>query len=197
MSQSSLSHLVVTAGQFHAAGRLDEAQALYESVLAQDPGRTDAQWGLGLLAFQKSRYADAIRLLKWDAVSKSGDPLLCTALAASLLAIPDPSPPKAAQAAAIAARRALDFDPNFPDAYNNLACALLILGRTEDALAMFRAALNRRPDYPEAHFNLGRTYHELNDLPAAIAAYRAALAARPDYPAAQISLDLALQGMEG
>ena len=68
-----------------------------------------------------------------------------------------------------------------PTPANNLATALLVEGRAEEARAALEQALAHEPDFPEAFYNLGNACRELGDLSGAISAYRNALQLRPDY----------------
>src|SRR5436190_1784856 len=52
-------------------------------------------------------------------------------------------------------RQALRLRPEFPEALNNLANALLALDRPEEAYAHLQQALLLRPDYASALQNLG------------------------------------------
>ncbi|MBV8315995.1 MAG: tetratricopeptide repeat protein [Planctomycetaceae bacterium] len=70
--------------------------------------------------------------------------------------------------------------------------ALATAGRTEAAIAAFRAALRLRPDDACAHYNLGLALAAGGQTEAAIAEYRAALRLRPDDAAAHVGLGIAL-----
>jgi cytochrome c-type biogenesis protein CcmH/NrfG len=56
---------------------------------------------------------------------------------------------------------ALDRDPEYVEAWNNLGSAYLDVDRMEDAVAAFRNALDLRATYADAHFNLATTLDEL------------------------------------
>ena len=66
-------------------------------------------------------------------------------------------------------QRALDLNPNYAHAHNNLATALRDLGKLDEAIAEYRAALRVREDYPEAHNNLGFALKDQGQLDEAIA----------------------------
>jgi tetratricopeptide (TPR) repeat protein len=50
---------------------------------------------------------------------------------------------------------AIQLEPNFPDAYNNLGNALRGSGDLDEAILCYRAALRLKPDHPHAYNNLG------------------------------------------
>ena len=51
--------------------------------------------------------------------------------------------------------KALELEPNLPDAHNNIANLLKATDRRDEAIAEYRIALQLRPDYPEVRNNLG------------------------------------------
>jgi len=57
----------------------------------------------------------------------------------------------------------LQLDPNFPDAYNTLACVLRERGgpaSLNDAMVSYRTALRLKPDHPHAYNNLGNALRD-------------------------------------
>ena len=52
-------------------------------------------------------------------------------------------------------KHALQLEPNFPDAHNNLGNALREVGKGDEAILHYRAALRSKPDHPHAYNNLG------------------------------------------
>jgi len=76
--------------------------------------------------------------------------------------------------------------------YNNLARALLLEGRLNEALAAASTAVQLGPDSYESHNNLGTVYEKLGSLDQAIEHYRLALAGNPAYVTALGNLGAAL-----
>ena len=58
------------------------------------------------------------------------------------------------QGSIAAARRALELEPGYAEAHNNIAAGLASLGRWDEAIAAAREALRLRPDFPLARNNL-------------------------------------------
>ena len=56
--------------------------------------------------------------------------------------------------------RALELQPNYPDALNNLATIYNGYGRKEDALQLLSNALALEPGHRQARSNLAMTYYE-------------------------------------
>ena len=52
-------------------------------------------------------------------------------------------------------RRALELNPDFAEAHNNLGTTLKDQGKLAEAVASYRRALELNPDFAEVHNNLG------------------------------------------
>jgi tetratricopeptide (TPR) repeat protein len=84
---------------------------------------------------------------------------------------------------------ALTVRPKLAEAHVNRGAALILIGRTEEAVAVLTAALAMRPQEPhEAHFNRALAFERLDRLREAYEDYRAAQALRPDWPPASEAL---------
>ncbi len=92
------------------------------------------------------------------------------------------------EAAIVLYHRALEQQPDFPEALNNLGGAFFQIGRKDDAIETYRRALAVRPELPEGWKNLGDLLMERSDTVGAIDHYRKAVALRPDYVAAWFNL---------
>ena len=89
--------------------------------------------------------------------------------------------------------QALDADPNFLQAHNNLAIVLRTLGRLDDAIVSYHKALAIDPDIAEVHVNLGVVLSNLGRLDEAVACFRKAISLSPYYADAYGYLGLALK----
>jgi predicted O-linked N-acetylglucosamine transferase (SPINDLY family) len=194
----------------HQAGRLDEAQAMYERALALDPRLVDALHFLGVLAYQGGRHEEAERLIRRALALNAANAPAHNNLGNVLLARGAPGPAVAAFLDALA------LDGDYADAYINLGSALAAQGRSARAVACYRRALALAPDAPAAQSGLARAL-QLREKPEAasgdaipgaaqaevdranalveqgraedaIAGYRRALAAAPDFAAAYVNL---------
>ena len=87
-------------------------------------------------------------------------------------------------------RKALEIQPDYPDAHINLGTALKENGDLNGAIASFHQALKLKPSYLEAHINLGNALHEQGDLIAGIECFENALKLKPSYPEAHWNLSL-------
>jgi predicted O-linked N-acetylglucosamine transferase (SPINDLY family) len=212
---------LMTAVQFHRAGRLEEAEQVYQQVLQADPGQADALHLLGLLASQRGDDERAIayieRAIRSDEHQASFHSNLARALyrmgrfdeaiiayQRALCLKPDDASThinlgivlrkQGLVAEAISAyERGLQLQPDYPEAHNNLGNVLRTHGRIAEAIVCYERALQLRPNYAEAHNNLGIALKDQGLMPEAIAAYERALQLRPDYAEAHDNLGNALR----
>ncbi len=63
LPKSGVQQSLQQAVALHQQGRLDEAERLYQGILAGAPGNFDALHLLGVLMKQRGRSADALRLI--------------------------------------------------------------------------------------------------------------------------------------
>jgi tetratricopeptide (TPR) repeat protein len=131
----------------HRAGRLDEAAAVYERVIAARPDHAAAIQLLGVIATQTGRYEQAVELIGRAIALDGGQPAAYVNLANALMGL------GRAVEAETAYRRALDNAPGLPEAWFGLGNSLR--GRDSDgAVSAYRRALELRPDFVETLANL-------------------------------------------
>jgi len=83
-------------------------------------------------------------------------------------------------AGAIAAfQRALELEPENPHAHNDIGCALIVLGRADEALAWLRRAAELDPAGKDGPSNLGLALSTLGRHDEAVASFREALRREP------------------
>lgn len=86
-------------------------------------------------------------------------------------------------------RRAIDVDPSFGNAYNDIGAYLVEMGRSDEAVPWFEQAM-RAPRYDARCYpcyNLGRVHEKRGDWQQAIHYYRLALRENPTYDLARIA----------
>ncbi|MCX8090152.1 MAG: tetratricopeptide repeat protein, partial [Verrucomicrobiae bacterium] len=86
---------------------------------------------------------------------------------------------------------ALELNPNYADAHNNLGVLLYQRRRFHDAEMHFREALRLQPMLPPAHNNLGSVLSEAGRLNEALVHLRRAVELNPHYVDAWVNLGLA------
>jgi tetratricopeptide (TPR) repeat protein len=177
------------AQENHQAGRFAEAEGLYRQVLAGDPDRADAIYGLGLVLFASGKTAEAAAFIG-KAIAKCperADYRYNQGVILNSLG---------RRGDAIASlREAIKLKGDFPDAIFNLACALQTDGNLSEAIAEYRRLIELHPNYAAAYVNLGNAYYLLNQLGDSVATYQEACRLRPDLPVAWQGLGNSLRKM--
>jgi tetratricopeptide (TPR) repeat protein len=77
-------------------------------------------------------------------------------------------------------RRAIQLDPGFYEAWNNLGVCLAYQGLTDQAMSSFRQALKINPGYENSTVVLAALLNQTNNYAAAIGVYQDALKSNPD-----------------
>lgn len=174
------------AMQHQRAGRLREAQTLYQQYLASHPEDEQAMQLLGLVDLHLGQAPEALTLLNRAVEMDPQAPERQCHLGMALLAL------SRADEAAVALRRALALKPDYLDAWYHLAHALHAAGRLDEAVAAYRRTLELRAEFPTVHNDMGVALAAQGRYDQAVAAFQTALSQRPQYPEALNNLDHAL-----
>lgn len=202
--------LVAKASLFAAEGRLDEAQALCQEILAKNQAATDAHLLLGKILLHRQELANAELHLAQAVVGKPED-MEAYVLLARVQYL------QGKQSTAIdTLKRALERDPQAKSIRAQLLEYFLAERRSEEALQLaqkgldidpsdvvmlaalgrlkmslkdpqgaedaFKRLIAQRPDLPLGYFELGRLYHAQRRLDDAERAYRQAALRDPQWP---------------
>ncbi len=154
----------------HQSGRLDEAAAIYTSVLEADPSNWEARYLLGTVHLQQGQVERSLAMLEQAAAVKPDNPHVQNNLGLAYKAVGRLQPAVAAFAAA------LEADANYPQAYRNLGGLLQQVGRPQDAEQCYRRALQLQPAEASTHFALGGLLSAQQRYQEAEQVYRNALA---------------------
>jgi tetratricopeptide (TPR) repeat protein len=206
--------------KYHQAGDLRLAETLYRQILQADPGHADSYHLLGVLAYQRGQYEEAIALIqnaltlhpsaavyfKNLGVAQEALGQMPEALASFQNALR--LQPQAAQGHCAVANtlralgrleeaaahfgEAVRLRPGYPEAHHNLADTLFLLEKFDEAVVHYQQALLHKPHHPESHCNLANALYHLGKLPDAVEHSREALRLRPDYAEAHNNLANAL-----
>jgi tetratricopeptide (TPR) repeat protein len=190
-SKSELIAAMLAQGlKSHQAGRLFEAESLYNQVLAQRPDHFDCLHLLGVIFHQRGNHAEAVRRID-QALTRNPDH--AAALNNRGIAL-------SAQNRLVEAfesfSRAVTVQRDFAEAHSNRGNVLRQLGRFQEALASCDRALQLRPDYVEAHSNRGLVLHYLLRFDEALASCDRAIALAPHCADAHCNRGLALKELK-
>ncbi len=170
----SLTAALDRAQQLHTAGRLDAAEALYRSIVAQIPTQAEALHRLGLIAHQQGDHRRAAEQIGQAIAARPAYPEAHNNLGLVLQALGD------LPAAVASHRRAVEITPDYAIGHYNLANALREIGDWPGAIASYRRAIAIEPGFFDAQANLGGVLAQSDRQEEALACYRQALRLKPD-----------------
>ena len=124
--QRTTAELLERATDHHRAGRPKEAEAFYRKVLARKPQHESALFMLSGLLFEAGRFEEASLFLEC-LVAMAPHPAYLTNLGEAYRRKGD------LDAAAAACRRALESEPDLPEAHHNLGLTLMNGGAPNEA----------------------------------------------------------------
>ncbi len=179
---TTVAEALALALRHHEAGDSEQAEAIYQQILAAHPQHVDALHLSGVLALQSGRCQLAARLLER---AITGNPDFAEAhynLANTLREL------EQYEDAVAAYQRALELKPDFVEAHINLASILHDLGRLDEAEASYRRAIGVQPNVPEAHCNLGLVLGAQGDFEAAKASFCKTAEIAPDFAAGYVNM---------
>jgi protein O-GlcNAc transferase len=143
MNAHKIQQLIRAAVGHHQAGRLGEAESLYQQVRRADPRNFDALHLSGVVALQQGRLAEAVDLLG-RALRQSPRSAICAMrLGLALLRLGRFSE------AEIRLRGAAELDPNLAEAWGHRSAALRALGRIEESIKAAERAVSLQPGSAE------------------------------------------------
>jgi predicted O-linked N-acetylglucosamine transferase (SPINDLY family) len=179
---TSIPELLEQATERHRAGELAAARALYERVLAAQPGHPAASFRVGIVALQEGRAPEAVALIRKALAGTPDDVRFLLGLGQAL------GQQGEWGEAADVFRRVTRLDPAATDAYLGEGAARQAQGEYTAAVAAYQGALARDPTQVAALMNIGVCEQRAGRLAAAAAAYRRLLAQDADYPGARANL---------
>jgi Flp pilus assembly protein TadD len=206
----------------HSAGRLVEAEKLYQAAVAREPSGPDALHLLGVLSGGSGRATDAMALIQraieisphvaryhsdlGNVLCELGEPEHAIDCYRRAIELDSQSASHLINLGAAlrdcnrlteaieAYHRALALDPCSGEAHNNLGVALMDEGRLDQAIGSFRRAIQLKGDYADAYTNLGIALYANRRGDDAVAACREAVEMSPSFAKAHSNLALILLG---
>ncbi|HEY3700231.1 MAG TPA: tetratricopeptide repeat protein [Spongiibacteraceae bacterium] len=175
------------AEQHHQAGRLADAEALYQNILQIDPGHPGALYFLGGIAYGDGRYEFAFELVNQLIFDEPNDAEALHLL--GLIAAKLEKNPLAVELI----QKALALQPAFLQAHYSLGDIWRAQGQLHEAAVSFQRALTLNPQFAEAHCSLGNVFGIQGKLAEAAASYRKAILIKSDLDLAHSNLGQVLQ----
>jgi predicted O-linked N-acetylglucosamine transferase (SPINDLY family) len=166
----------------YRAGWFDEADSRAAEVLASDAADVEAQQVRALVALERGRLDEALRLVKQalaGTTDAAGLHMASGRIHARL---------GKAELARRAFVRALELDDACGDAHLGLGLLAIAARKEGDAITRLSAAVRCAPELAEAHFQLGNLSRGRNDAVAAEQHYRRAIERDPEHAEALCNL---------
>ncbi len=177
------------AAQYYDAGRLADAEHVYQHILRADPNQHVALAMLGFIAMRIGKHDIAVDLITKSIEINPDSAEAHHNLGISLSAL------GRTQDAAASYRRALARNPELAETHNNLGLTQCKLGNVHDGIAEFRRAVAIRSDFFDAHVNLGVALCSLGRFDDGFVSYKNALGIQPDNIVALMNLGDSLRGL--
>ncbi len=154
-------------------GDLVKAGILAKRILKFNSKNADANYLLGIIAAQKSKYALACKHFKLAIKVNNQQPMYFYnfAFAAGMSGHAD--------MALAAYEKAIELKPDLAEAHNNIGTLLFTTGQLDKALLAYNRVLQLQPDNAVAHCNQGNVLKELGNHDEAIKSYRHAIELQP------------------
>jgi tetratricopeptide (TPR) repeat protein len=166
----SVSALLKSALEYHRAGLIHQAHAIYSAILAFDPNHADSLHLLGMIAYADGDHESAIRNIRRAIAINKNEASYHSNLGTIV------HQQGKLEEAAECYQHALVLKPELAEAHYNLGNVFHAQEQLEEAIACYEQALSLNSKLPEAHYNLGNALQSQDKFEEAIAAYRRALA---------------------
>jgi tetratricopeptide (TPR) repeat protein len=141
----------------YQAGRLDEAQSIFQQIMAQDPRQSDAHNFLGLVMQKKGDTKEALRLIGEAIVLHPSFADYHINLGEVLKSI------RRYEEALASYRRAMDLGADSHRLFTQMGFVLHELKKDAEAIPFFRRALAKDPSHTKAKIGLGLGLIELQN----------------------------------
>jgi len=187
MTTMTLEQAFALGLQHHRAGRLAEAETIYQQILSRQPSHAEALHALGIIACQAGRHEIAAEQISRALLLNPHNPIAHSNLGECYRLLGRLGEAEASF------RRAIQLGPGNADAYSQLGLALKEQGQFDEAATALQHALQLQPNHAKAHFNLGTVFKAQGQLDEAVNAFRAAVEIQPDYAEAYNNLANALK----
>ncbi len=153
---------------------VEQARALFEDIVRDQPGHAESLHMLGLVAHQQGRIEDARGFISDAVKSNDQNALYHNNLGEVMRLLGD------VEGAAQCYRDAIALKPRYALAHNNLGLVLFQLGQGDAAVEEFHTAIAIDPETERVHNNLGVVLEAMGRLDEAIPNFRRSLELAPE-----------------
>jgi protein O-GlcNAc transferase len=174
MPEPTVDEIFVLATEHLKAGRLAEAEQLYQQVVAQKPDYAEAYCNLGNTLRQMGRFEDSVTAYRRAIAINNDLPEIHNNLGIALKRLGRLDEAIASYRQAIAQR------PDYAKAHSNLGGVLRDMGLVDEAIAQLEQAVAINPNLSASQNNLGTALKDKHKYDASIEAHCRAIALSPD-----------------
>jgi len=176
----NIAELLQQALALHTAGRLAEAEKLYQQVLAFEPEQPDALHLLGAMAQQLGQSETAVALIRRAIARYPNNPDMHKNLGVALLSL------RRFAEAQTSFESVLQFNPADGDAWHQRATTLRAQTRLVEAEQSSREAVRLAPHHADAHDQLGLLLQARGEYVAAGECFQRTIALQPKHILARV-----------
>jgi Tfp pilus assembly protein PilF len=145
----NINKAIHSASEFYRQGNLEQAESLFKKILTKKPNNPDILNKLGELSCQLANYDLAVKYIRKAIQLRPAD------IAAAYGNLGYALLKKEQLDEAVACfHKALQINPNYPDAYYNLGLTLHTKKNIDEAITCYQKALRLNPDHALAHWNM-------------------------------------------
>jgi tetratricopeptide (TPR) repeat protein len=173
----------------HQKGKLAQAQAVYQQVLAMQPRHFDALHLLGITAYQTKKLRQAVAFFDKALEINPRHAFAHNSKGVALRSLQQP------EAALESYDQAVHYKPDYADAHNNRGNALRDLNQHQAAIASYDKAIALKTGYAEAYNNRAAALVEVQQLEAALESFDKAIALKADHACAHFDRGMCLLQM--
>lgn len=140
--------------EYEHMGQIEKAVSTYEKALKLNPKDKKIFNNLGTLYANKGSKDNAIKYFN-ETLKLDPNDATANGNLANIYMAADP------KKAISLYKKAIELNPYFVDAYNNLGVAYEKTGNVDEAIAAYKKAIQVDPDYPHSYNNLAIAYYRL------------------------------------
>ncbi|MBU2537297.1 MAG: tetratricopeptide repeat protein [Proteobacteria bacterium] len=170
-----LGQALANAIKNHQAGNLQQAEEIYEKILAIHPNHAETLHAKAIMSCQRGQHAVAVSLFQKAIYENPAKAAYHYNLGNALKDL------GRFDEAAPSYRKALLLQPDYLEALNNLGVIFHHQARYEEALSTYQKALQLQPNHADTLYNLANTLQSQGRLQEALLSYKKALAIKEDF----------------
>lgn len=164
------------AQELQAAGNIEDALAIYQAILKEDPQDSNLIHNISVLYAQLKQYEKALESID-RAIKLDGNNAVYLITKGNILLRQNNI-----EAAIIEYQKAVKLDPSYAHAYNNLGNAYYRMDQLTTAEQYYQKAIQIKPQYIDAHFNYSLLLIKLGNLDEAKKQLEQTLRLQPQHP---------------